>query len=276
MILLDCSFAEAFAGTHRETGGHCSLAVLASTREIEHIIVKSAAADRAKTSFTQKLVQGLVSGDADADEDGKISLEEVLQYVSTMLNAAQSPQKLTLFRYGSEEYEMCIGYAPKPKTEMLKHNQIVTSSKRLALLIASAEYQDPELRKLCAPPHDARALEVLLAAGNTTSYFRLANFSDWQTRFFLRLWARPRRCATSFSALYTNAHCPFLLVRASGGLALVLKRAGVFDAVVSVLKSWIGHGERRREKRKVVVKRPDGTVMEFDRYNLKEIGRFGG
>jgi hypothetical protein len=49
----------------------------------------------------------------------------------------------------------------------------------------------------------------------------------------------------------------------------------VFDAVVSMLKSWIESGNRRKEKRKVVIKRPDGTVVEFDGYSLKEIGGFG-
>jgi hypothetical protein len=59
-----------------------------------------------------------------------------------------------------------------------------------------------------------------------------------------------------------------------GGLAVALKKSGVLDAVVSVLKSWIENGNRRREKRKVVIKGPDGAVIEFDGYNLKEIGRF--
>lgn len=56
-----------------------------------------------------------------------------------------------------------------------------------------------------------------------------------------------------------------------GGLALALKQAGVFDAVEQVLKSWIEGGNRRKEKRKVVIKRPDGTVLSFDGYSLKDI-----
>jgi hypothetical protein len=60
-----------------------------------------------------------------------------------------------------------------------------------------------------------------------------------------------------------------------GGLALALEQAGVFDAVVAVLKAWIEGGNKRKEKRKVVIKRRDGTALEFDGYSLKEIGGFG-
>jgi hypothetical protein len=63
---------------------------------------------------------------------------------------------------------------------------------------------------------------------------------------------------------------------AIGALAVTFKQAGVFDAIVSVIKSWIEHGNRRKEKRKVVVKRPDGTMLEFDGYSLKDIEGFEG
>jgi hypothetical protein len=56
---------------------------------------------------------------------------------------------------------------------------------------------------------------------------------------------------------------------------VALKQAGVFDAVVSTLKAWIESGNRRKQRRKVVIKRPDGTMLEFDGYSLKEIGGFG-
>lgn len=61
-----------------------------------------------------------------------------------------------------------------------------------------------------------------------------------------------------------------------GALALTLKQAGVLDAVVAVLKTWIESGNQRKEKRKVVIRRPDGAMLEFDGYSLKEIGDFGG
>jgi hypothetical protein len=60
-----------------------------------------------------------------------------------------------------------------------------------------------------------------------------------------------------------------------GGLAVALKQAGVFDAVVSILKTWIESGNRRKEKRRVVIKRPNGAILQFDGYSLKEIGGFG-
>jgi hypothetical protein len=60
-----------------------------------------------------------------------------------------------------------------------------------------------------------------------------------------------------------------------GGLALALKQAGVFDAVVSILRTWIESGNRRKEKRKVVIKRPDGTILEYDGFSLNEIGPLG-
>jgi hypothetical protein len=63
---------------------------------------------------------------------------------------------------------------------------------------------------------------------------------------------------------------------AIGALALTLKQAGVFDAVVAVLKTWIERGNQRKQKRKVVIKRPDGTILEYDGYNLKEIGDSSG
>ena len=56
-----------------------------------------------------------------------------------------------------------------------------------------------------------------------------------------------------------------------GALAVALKKSGAFDAIVSVLKTWIESGNRRKEKRKVVIKRPNGTMLEFDGYSLKEI-----
>jgi hypothetical protein len=61
-----------------------------------------------------------------------------------------------------------------------------------------------------------------------------------------------------------------------GGLAVALKQSGVFDAMVQVLKAWIESGNRRKEKRKVVIKRADGTVLQFDGYSLKDVGGFGG
>ena len=60
-----------------------------------------------------------------------------------------------------------------------------------------------------------------------------------------------------------------------GALGLALKNSGVFDAVVRVLKAWIESGNRRKERRKVVIKRPDGTMLQFDGYGLKEISGFG-
>jgi hypothetical protein len=60
-----------------------------------------------------------------------------------------------------------------------------------------------------------------------------------------------------------------------GGLAVALKQSGVFDAVVSMLKAWIESGNRRKEKRKVVIKCPDGTMLQFGGYSLNEIGNFG-
>jgi hypothetical protein len=56
-----------------------------------------------------------------------------------------------------------------------------------------------------------------------------------------------------------------------GAIAVSLKQAGVFDAIVSVLKTWIETGNRRKEKRKVIIKRPDGATLQFDGYSLKEI-----
>lgn len=58
-----------------------------------------------------------------------------------------------------------------------------------------------------------------------------------------------------------------------GALAIALKKSGAFDAIVQVLKSWIESGNRRKEKRRVVIKRPDGAVVEFDGYSLKEINK---
>jgi hypothetical protein len=50
-----------------------------------------------------------------------------------------------------------------------------------------------------------------------------------------------------------------------GGLAVALKQAGVFDAVVQVLKAWVERGNQRKEKRKIVIKRPDATVLDGER-----------
>lgn len=61
-----------------------------------------------------------------------------------------------------------------------------------------------------------------------------------------------------------------------GAVALALKKAGAFDAVVSVLKTWIESGNRRKEKRKVVIKRPNGTVVQFDGYSLKDVSSLPG
>jgi hypothetical protein len=58
----------------------------------------------------------------------------------------------------------------------------------------------------------------------------------------------------------------------TGGIALALKQADVFEEVENVIKEWIKRGEQRREKRKVVIKGPDGTMLQFVGYGLKEIG----
>jgi hypothetical protein len=52
----------------------------------------------------------------------------------------------------------------------VKREGIVWGDKRRAILIANADYQNCELRKLQAPPHDARALKSLLEDANVGAY----------------------------------------------------------------------------------------------------------
>ena len=53
-----------------------------------------------------------------------------------------------------------------------------------------------------------------------------------------------------------------------GCLAVALRQACAFDVVVS--------GNRRKEKRRVGIKWPDATVLQFDAYSLKEVLGLGG
>jgi hypothetical protein len=56
-----------------------------------------------------------------------------------------------------------------------------------------------------------------------------------------------------------------------GAVALALRQAGVFHGVENVVKEWIKRGEQHRERRKVVIKSPNGASEEYTGYSPGEV-----
>ncbi|MBO2446525.1 caspase family protein [Actinomadura barringtoniae] len=115
ILLLDCCFGGAFARgmlaraapsdldlATRVDGtlsGGRGLAVLTASSAMEWTFEKDGAAHRGEPSssfFTRALVEGIASGEADRDEDGRISLQELYDYVRDRVrieSPTQTPRK---------------------------------------------------------------------------------------------------------------------------------------------------------------------------------------
>ncbi|MFC3493394.1 caspase family protein [Glycomyces rhizosphaerae] len=105
ILLLDCCFSGAFragaksanprldiGGTFTESGTYV---ISASDRIQQAFELKSTADPKPLSVFTDAVVRGLRSGDADLDGDGQVSADDLYKYVSESLRAAGSRQNPT-------------------------------------------------------------------------------------------------------------------------------------------------------------------------------------
>lgn len=110
VVILDCCHAGAFPeGAKAMTGGSAGTydafkgsgfgrVILTASNAIEYALEGDAVRGKARPSvFTRHLVEGLRTGKADRDNDGKISLDELYSYVNekvkTSGESGQTPQK---------------------------------------------------------------------------------------------------------------------------------------------------------------------------------------
>jgi hypothetical protein len=128
-------------------------------RSVGGFAMLTATSDRpaADGAFSKSLVNGIITGDADADRDGRIDPDELHRYVAA--NVPRQQPKLWQYNMGGT----VVALTPRPKPKW-------PDGKRLALLIGSAEYEDNELRKLSAPSQDTKTLAELLSNPNIGPY----------------------------------------------------------------------------------------------------------
>ncbi|MDC0720175.1 caspase family protein [Nannocystis bainbridge] len=117
VVILDCCFSGAFAdGTHAKDGGRVDLresmggegrAVLASSSSTQYSFDTQ---DGGLSLYTQFLVHGIATGEADLNHDGLITADELHEYARTKVQAtrpAMSPQILP----AKEGYSIVISKA---------------------------------------------------------------------------------------------------------------------------------------------------------------------
>jgi WD40 repeat protein len=127
MLLLDCCYAGAFAaGSKGDEGVHLKeefegrgRAILTASNAIEYAWEGETLSGQGKPSvFTSAIVDGLESGDADRDGDGKVSLYELHEYVTERMLAAASKQTPLKWELGIEG-ALYVAHNPRAGTALL-------------------------------------------------------------------------------------------------------------------------------------------------------------
>jgi len=135
VIILDCCFSGAFhrsiksLGTEIDTneaftGNGFGRVILTASNSLEYAWEGTKLLGKSEMSvFTQQFVEGLKTGEADANGDGKISLDEIYMYVYKRViknsEAKQTPKKFD----HDVEGEIIIAKAPKTKVYIIEGGQ---------------------------------------------------------------------------------------------------------------------------------------------------------
>ncbi|MEV0899983.1 caspase family protein [Actinoplanes sp. NPDC049802] len=125
LVLIDCCFSGAFlkgmaARSHseynvgaliRDLPDGTGVAVLTASGETERSFEDTDAPDARPSYFTDALIVGLETGAADMDQDGKITVEELYDFVYGRVLAGPSPQRPRWLRNG--EGRLVVAGAPR-------------------------------------------------------------------------------------------------------------------------------------------------------------------
>ena len=123
-MLLDCCYSGAFArgilakgdtriGTKEEFGGRGRVVIAASDAMQYSFEGNKVEGEGVRSIFTSKLVHGLESGDADLDGDGKISLDELYDYVYGQVSD-EKPQQRPMKHALDVQGDIIIARNPSP------------------------------------------------------------------------------------------------------------------------------------------------------------------
>ena len=186
VLLLDCCYAGAFEhgmtpragndigigsqfGGRVITAGGRGRAVITASSAMEYAFEGDELADAsgsAPSVFTSALVHGLETGDADLDQDGRVALDELYDYIYEKVRAAtpnQTPGKWTFGVQG----ELIIARRARPVTApapLAPELQEAADSPLAAVRAAAVQ----ELSRVLSGDHAGRALAAQLALKRLT------------------------------------------------------------------------------------------------------------
>ena len=186
VLLLDCCYAGAFEhgmtpragndmgigsqfGSRVITAGGRGRAVITASSAMEYAFEGDELADAsgsAPSVFTSALVHGLETGDADLDQDGRVALDELYDYIYEKVRAAtpnQTPGKWTFGVQG----ELIIARRARPVTApapLPPELQEAADSPLAAVRAAAVQ----ELSRVLGGDHAGRALAAQLALKRLT------------------------------------------------------------------------------------------------------------
>ncbi|MFF9017270.1 caspase domain-containing protein [Streptomyces sp. NPDC014870] len=157
VVLLDCCYSGAFLQgakgdssihVNDELAGHGRV-VLTATNRTEYAWEGDSLSelDPEQSHFTGAIIEGLASGEADLDRDGKISVGELYDYVYSHVrakNKMQSPQM-----WASVEYQVVVARSPfaedSPPETSTKTESAVDLSLVPAVTVESPPIESPDL-----------------------------------------------------------------------------------------------------------------------------------
>jgi Caspase domain len=170
IVLLDCCFGGAFAvgnlwrGDQVESGISLKVSNLEQRGRGQVVITAADSMQFAleggalkegqspASHFTRVLVDGLKSGDADIDGDGKVTVDELMRYLEIGLENAGSPQRPTKWIFGAVGGDLLFAYNPlaqgraEPSSKsdkLIKQQQILDLASRYETIRRLVPRADP-------------------------------------------------------------------------------------------------------------------------------------
>jgi hypothetical protein len=165
VLLLDCchsgAFREGMLAKGEETAGVTEQlqgqgrVVLTASNALQYSFEGDTVHGTGKRSiFTHALVEGLKTGDADCDGDGRFSINDLYSYVRERIKDQQQPMKIEMV-----EGELFLGDNPKPKATRLPEDLVQDlSHDRREIRLSAVE----RLHVLLQGSHKGRALAAQL------------------------------------------------------------------------------------------------------------------
>ncbi|MEO0409583.1 MAG: SUMF1/EgtB/PvdO family nonheme iron enzyme [Cyanobacteria bacterium P01_A01_bin.135] len=133
ILILDCCFSGAFAdGMIAKDDGRVDLpmalggqgcVILTSTTATQYAFEQS---EMALSLYTQQLIKGIATGDADADADGFVAIDELHDYICSQLEAVASPMHPKIYAF-DQGFKIHLAKAPAIQTELPAQEAAVTA-----------------------------------------------------------------------------------------------------------------------------------------------------